>query len=145
MEKFISPLIYKGLPYYDYGIESATGEVVSKKRGYWSGLTSGISGNGEYPKVNLSMGMDLGKQVVKTILVHRAVAETLFDFPLPGGISKEDWKNTPMSVKNLVYGNMQVNHIDHDKTNYHPDNLEWVTLQENVEAAVKFYEHRESQ
>ena len=140
MEKFVSPLIYRGLPYHDYGIESATGDVVSKKRGYWNGLTSGISGGGEYPKVNLSMGAHM---VIKTILVHRAVAETLFDFPIPGDISKEDWKNTPMSVKNLVYGNMQVNHIDHDKTNYHPDNLEWVTLQENVEAAVKFYNPQE--
>ena len=53
--------------------------------------------------------------VVKTHRYHRLVAETL----LYNNESKE-----------------YVNHIDGDKSNNHPDNLEWVTAKENTKHAL---------
>jgi hypothetical protein len=74
-----------------------------------------------------------------TTQVHRLVAETFLKKPAPKGITKKDWKATPESVKALVYQTLSVNHIDHDKTNYHPSNLEWVTAQQNSAA---YHEYR---
>lgn len=36
----------------------------------------------------------------------------------------------------------EVNHIDHDKTNCHVDNLEWCTREENMNAMFDFYNLR---
>lgn len=89
-----------------------------------------------YAKVGISTN---GKS--KTHFTHRIVCATLNPLPVPEGISKKDWRNTPTSVKNLLSGMFQVNHIDHDRSNYHPSNLEWVTAKQN---ARKYQEHRKS-
>jgi hypothetical protein len=88
----------------------------------------------QYPHLNLSVN-----GIQKTIQIHRLVAETFLKKPAPTGITKKDWKATPESVKALVYQTLRVNHIDHDKTNYHPSNLEWVTAQQN---SVAYQEYR---
>ena len=90
--------------------------------------------SGHYPAINFSVN-----GITKTIHVHRLVAETFLKKPAPKGITKKDWKATPDSVKALVYQTLRVNHIDHDKTNYHPSNLEWVTAQQN---SVAYQEYR---
>ena len=56
------------------------------------------------------------EQGVKTIRVHRAVAELFLEKPI---------------------GNMVVNHKDGDKSNNIYTNLEWVTQKENVRHAVE--------
>ena len=50
--------------------------------------------------------------------VHRMVAETYL--PRPAGCT-------------------EVNHIDHDKTNNHVENLEWVSRTENMQKAHEFH------
>jgi len=135
----VTPLVYKGKSYHDYGIDKTTGDVVSKKRGYWEVRKSNVSGGCLYPKLNISLGTT---DSIKTIMVHKAVCETLFDYPIPIGITEKDWKITPKSVKNMVYGSMQVNHIDHDHNNYHPSNLEWNSLDENIR---NYHEYRTTQ
>ena len=127
----ITPLIYKGVSYPDYGIDRNTGKVLSKKRGGWRFKASSVSGTSPYPKTNLSLGT---VYQYKTIMVHRAVCETLFECPIPRGITKKDWKITPKSVKAFVSASMEVNHIDHDHKNFHPSNIEWKSADENVEA-----------
>jgi hypothetical protein len=100
-----------------------------------------LRGNGDamYPSVNLY----LRRYSPTSMSVHRLVAETYvpkLDKPL--GVPSEDWDITPESVK-LVWSKiateMCVNHIDHDKENFHPSNLEWVTARENVEKRDQFY------
>ena len=135
--KVVYPLIYKGVAYPDYGIDSTTGRVWSKKQGGWKSRKEHVSGKSPYPK--LSIQDEWGYS--KSIMVHVAAHETLNPVvPTPPGVTKKEWKATPQSVKNLMRDLWQVNHIDHNHLNFHPSNLEWVTADENVEAYQIFRE-----
>jgi len=109
----------------DYFMDPETGDIYSGKRATLLKLAPTCD-NG-YMKINL-----FAAGIPKSQRMHRLVAETLIPFPCPVGISKADWKATPQSVKNLLCSQYRVNHIDHDRSNYHPTNLEWVTAQENT-------------
>lgn len=69
-------------------------------------------GNAGYPQVYLSRP----GYCKKVMLVHRAVAVSLIPNP---------------------HGKEEVNHIDTNKNNSHPSNLEWVTSKENKHHAVR--------
>lgn len=76
--------------------------------------------------------------------IHRVVQQTLKPaLPCPPDVPAEDWANTPESVKRsqIIKGGWHVNHIDHDKTNFTPDNLEWVSITQNNQAWRKHYGH----
>jgi hypothetical protein len=90
-----------------------------------------------YPRVTIKT--KTGKY--KKVLVHRIVAEAFIPLKRPQNcnITKQDWDNTPESVKKFLMKNMIVNHIDHNKENYYYKNLEWVTQEENARARNKFY------
>jgi hypothetical protein len=79
-----------------------------------------------YPKIVLC-----SNGVSKSYYVHRIVCTAYHKFPKPESVTKEEWNATPESVKKLVESMYQVNHIDHDHYNHHPNNLEWVTVKEN--------------
>jgi len=87
-----------------------------------------------YPAVNCRVN-----DKPTSIRVHRLVCETYVEKPKPEGIKQKIWDKTHDSVKALVHQNMYVNHIDHDKSNFHPSNLEWVTCKENAE---KYQAHK---
>lgn len=134
------PLVYRGevIPYY-YIDEN--GYVYSTKRGYYHQLSvqNGDSYN-PYPKVGITVN---GKQ--KTINLHRLVCETYHPRPLPDLLTKKQWNSIDKEIRNIILEHIQhadryqVNHIDHDHYNFHPSNLEWVTVTENQQ---KYQDHK---
>ena len=68
---------------------------------------------------------------------HRVIAENLVPFPRPKCLTKEVWNKIPQSGKDHIMQLYFVNHIDHDKYNCHPSNLEWVTSKGNSHAYHK--------
>ena len=137
--QIVTPVIYNQEEYHDYGVDPATGEIYSKRSGTWRKMSFSVSGKSPYPSGAFSYS---GK--VKFIVQHIAVHETLNPtIPVPPGITKSEWKATPQSVKKMLRHVWQVNHIDHDHTNYHPSNLEWTTAQQNVNAYQKHRKHTE--
>ena len=129
------PAVVDGNIVPDYFV-CENGDIWSSKRnyGYLHKLSTTVAGNSPYPKVCISIN---GK--CRTMLAHRVVCETWHKFPIPRGVTKSEWKQTPDSVKVLLRGGFQVNHIDHHHENHHPSNLEWVTVKEN---AKKYGEQR---
>jgi hypothetical protein len=93
-----------------------------------------IAGKTKYPRCVLRID-----GIPKNENIHKIVAETFIEKPLPPGVSKNDWKNTPESVKRCFDNFWEINHIDHDPTNFHPSNLEWVSRKENIN---KYREYR---
>ena len=90
------------------------------------------SGKGKYPKfIFMVDGERIGGDV------HRVIAENLIPFPRPKAIPKIVWDATPQLVRDHIKSLYFVNHIDHDKYNCHPTNLEWVTSKANVHAYQK--------
>ena len=75
---------------------------------------------------------------------HRAVMDCfkpLDDYSHEIGISKEEWDNTPESSKNFIKRQVYVNHKDHNRSNNHIDNLEWIDVVNN---AIEKIKHRKN-
>lgn len=122
-------LIHKGKKLHTYWMLDDGNIYNSRTQKVIKTSTSGTSGASRYPKVSLWIE---GK--ARTVAIHRLVCETFH--PLPEtypGIPVKDWKKTPDSVKKELMKNMQVNHINGDRMNYHPSNLEWTTATQNLE------------
>jgi len=78
----------------------------------------------------------------KTMRLHQIVAETFKPIPIPSGCSKSLWKQASKKFKDTLRCMWIVNHIDHNKMNFHPSNLEWVSsAKENAE---KYQAHRKA-
>lgn len=110
------------------------GDIWSNKRGSYNKMNTHIGGTTKYPKVNIRINGE-----TKVLYPHRIVCETFHSFPKPESVTKEEWKNTPEAVKKIVGLAYQVNHIDHNKENHHPSNLEWVTVRQNQIKSQKHY------
>ena len=93
-----------------------------------------IAGKTKYPRCVLRIN-----GTSKNENIHKLVAETFIEKPLPPGVSAKEWASTPESVKRCFDNFWEINHIDHDPTNYNPLNLEWVSRRENVN---KYQEHK---
>lgn len=129
-------IVYCGKVMEGYFIEFKNNEVrvFSVKGNRIKDLSIPTSGTAPYPKFKFSIQGDN-----YTPLIHRVIAEHLIPFPRPKNITKKDWDITPDTVKSIIKHSHRVNHIDHNKYNCHPSNLEWVTAQENTQKAVEFY------
>ena len=142
----VRPAIYNGQKLHDYGVDRNTGDLYSFKRGF----PYKLAWNHRNPK-NLKVSYPCIHLVDPTVFttqygggltinLHIVVHETLNPLPKPAGVTDAEWKRTPESVKNACRGLWIVNHIDHNKLNYHPSNLEWVFgNKENAEKAQQFY------
>jgi exosome complex RNA-binding protein Csl4 len=133
-------VVYRGKVLEDYFLDE-NGEIYSAKRGWKRKLSVQPGDNyNPYPKVGVTVD---GK--VRTLNVHRLVCETFHKKPLPEILSKAEWSKVPCSIKSKLIEHIQhadryqVNHIDHDRNNYHPSNLEWVTTSENQQ---KYQEYK---
>ena len=130
--KYCKPLFYEGKVLEDYWVDP-DGDIWTSK--IWRNFrTLTPQFRNSYPRVTLT---DFGKR--KHVDMHRLVCSTFHKFPCPNGVTKKEWKDTPDSVKKLIQNSFQVNHIDHDTYNYHPSNLEWVSVKENSQ---KYQEYR---
>lgn len=131
--------ILRGEIVEDYFVDPE-GNIWSIKSGTMKKLTPHWDEKNKYPRVR----MDFNNKK-QTILVHRVVCETFHKKPIPKIYTKEQWKRLPDDLKEplLEYlqhaDQWQVNHKDHNRINYHPDNLEWVSVRDN---AQKYQEHR---
>ena len=109
------------------------GNIWSNKRAGFKKLSTslrgGNRGDSSYPAVNVMVGKNK-----RTINVHRLVCQTYHAYPRPAAMTEQSWRTTPNIAKQLIYVGYQVNHIDHDHSNHHPSNLEWVTGAENVQS-----------
>lgn len=123
------PLMAKGAVLPGYYV-SKLGNIISTKKKTPLDLKWSISGSSPYPKLAI-YGIN--------VQVHRAVAAAFLPLPKPATVSKQAWDATPEETKNYIKSLTLVNHIDHDKTNYHIDNLEWATHSENAVARDKHY------
>lgn len=134
------PVVYRGEVIEDYYVDQE-GYIYSTKRGYFYKLSiqQGDSYN-PYPKVSIKV-----KDKQKTVSVHRLVCESYHPRPLPNILSKKQWNSIEKEVRTIILEHIQhadryqVNHIDHDINNFHPSNLEWVTVMENQQ---KYQEHK---
>lgn len=122
---------------FDGYVVDREGNILNTRTNNYITPTDHTKDTCKYPRVRIKTKS--GKY--KYVLVHRVVAEAFIPLELPknSNISKQDWDNTPDSVKKFLMKNMIVNHIDHDKGNYYYKNLEWVTHEENAHARNKFY------
>jgi hypothetical protein len=62
---------------------------------------------------------------------------------MPNILTESEWKSLDPVIREKLLGYInspdryQVNHIDENKENYHPSNLEWVTIVENQQKHQK--------
>jgi len=126
------PVIWKGVIIEGYFV-SQCGDIWSFKGKSPRKLATCVSGDSPYPKVCLTID---GKQ--KTFNVHQLVCAAFHPPRKPAGVTEEEWNITPNSVKAHIADQFFVNHIDHDKLNHHPSNLEWVTALENAQKRDEF-------
>lgn len=127
IQQYLTPVFYGGKVFPGYFVDK-DGEIWSSKYTKMRILKWFYNKKAQYPRITLYFE----NNVIRP-LVHRVVCETFHKVPLPEGVTEEEWKKTPESVKSNFYYYWEVHHKDHDKNNYHPSNLEWVSCKQNME------------
>jgi hypothetical protein len=161
-KSIVYPLVYyshhDGITYIgeDYGMHRKTGEAYSKKSGEWKKMKITVGkiskkNRNEYPTICLSGITKIDRwgnksnAAKKSMQIHRAVASTLIERPdRHHDFDDVEWRNLKLHNKRKQLGSLEVNHIDHDKYNFHPNNLEWTNREENIHAYVEHNEQRKA-
>jgi hypothetical protein len=107
-------------------------------KGYVSIDITFDSGTFDYEYRSKSVGSN--RQAI-SCRIHKLVIDSWkpFDQNLPTEINEVDYNNTPESIRTFLRELFIVNHIDHNKSNNHLDNLERVTHKQNSRAAIDHY------
>ena len=129
-------------------VNTKTAKVISKTESVWSSElnldkrsihknTKVIDGR----MVRMDRGYVVAGMRGKSYRVHRLVVSaflSLDDNSEQIGISSEDWNKMPVKARQIIKDCMHINHKDHDKTNNHVSNLEYMTPQENAKHSGDF-------
>jgi len=76
----------------------------------------------------------------RRLSIHQIVMETFKPIDkYPPEKLKDCWDDIPEIARYWIKESIVINHIDHDPTNNHVDNLEYTTQRGNAHAAIKFY------
>lgn len=118
-----------------YWVDKRNGDIWSSKQSCYKKLNGTLKDG--YRRSKFAIG---GKEL--NFYFHRIVASTLLPLPKPDNISKKAWANTPQEVIDYMKQKLLlVNHIDHNRSNYHPSNLEWTDFDGN---AIAYQNHKKS-
>ena len=133
-------VVLDGIVYADYFLTDDD-RIISTKKGRWEYLSYFDSKTSKCPLVKIVVQGRTYTSKCAPVPVHRIICETLNPFPIPPGITIEEWNNTPDNIKAILNSTdyWEVNHIDHNTKNYHRWNLEWVTKKINRQKAIIFY------
>jgi HNH endonuclease len=136
--KKLIPIMWRGVHMPHYYIDTVSGRIFSTKNSSWpQPLSMPTKGKAKYPKVLFKVdGKDYSAQI------HQVIAENIIPFPRPKTITKKTWDSTCDTVKHLLMLLHLVNHKDHNKYNWDPSNLEWVTPAGNANAYQAFIGNR---
>ena len=146
MKEIMKPVIINGKKIQGYYITN-TGRVFSAHQAGGKGGGSNInplSRSEIKPNIDngyLRVPLTCNDGARRKFSVHSLVINSFKPFGkhLPACIDPIDFENTPKSVQILLSELFIVNHIDHNKTNNHIDNLERVTSRVNAILSVEFY------
>tara|TARA_B100000035_G_C20861627_1_gene492145 strand:+ start:54 stop:797 length:744 start_codon:yes stop_codon:yes gene_type:complete len=131
----------RGNRYNPHSHRDLTPYKATKQRGYIGALTFNIYfpddffEDYQYKKVRTK-----DPNVVKICTGHELVMgafRPMDDFP-PDRL-KDCWEYIPEEAKKWIKESPIINHKNHDPSDNHVDNLEYVTQRENTRAAVKYY------
>ena len=122
----MKPLIWQGMVVPDYYV-ATDGYIWSFNRKTPKRMKPSINATTGYCYTRVPF---MGKIV--DVDFHRAVAFAWVPFPRPKNIPKKEWDSLPESVQFFIKSLHIVHHKDHDKTNFHPSNLEWTTQRKNA-------------
>jgi hypothetical protein len=133
----MEPLYYHNKQVPGYFVQP-NGSIFNFKNGKLRYLKYRVSGQVHYPKTDIYID---GEK--KSIAIHILVCYTYHrnKKPIPLGVDPKVWAKTPKQVKDAWP--YQVNHIDHNINNYHPDNLEFVSTP--LENSIKYQEYRKKE
>jgi hypothetical protein len=129
----VTPAIFHNEVYNDYWVCVDTGDIYSTKGSYGFKKLKPAGTTAVYPKVHLRK-----ERKAKTVRIHRLVGHTLIPMnKKPENMSDTAWeivKNNQELLEYIYAESMELNHIDENKWNYHPSNLEWVSRSGNRDA-----------
>jgi len=119
---------YKGelIPKYKVAIsadKNVLPKIISYKGIYDKELCLKHTDSGGYPNCGV------GGIVMN---VHKIIFNTLLNYACPLDVPKKRWNSYDNYTKDLINQGCDIDHIDEDRTNFHPDNLQLVTRRFNL-------------
>jgi|LWDU01.1.fsa_nt_gi hypothetical protein len=137
----LMPAVYQRKYITGYFVDAATGDVYSNKKS--SSRVPRIMPITGKKQPYLRVGMTTAAGEVIQALRHKLIMESVnLHLTTPDSVPQWIWDDSFPEAREVMAQGFLVNHIDHDKHNNHPSNLEWVTAKDNSVKAVAFHKNR---